>query len=379
MTPIKNAAIQHEYMERNSSLPDISKLPADRIGACLLAVIESALDGVLVVDQTRRIVLSNAEAERIFDHPSGRIVGQTMDDVLRLASADRHAGMDRYFAARENGKTFVKLKTRLRGVRASGEEFNLDATVSRTVIQGEPLLTVVFHETLRQNGVASVIGAYSMSGRALAQDVSEIEKKRLSKQLYDDLGQRLSVLKLDMDWLESSLPNANKLCPSRVAQMQELLDNIIFCTKAIASNLRPPLLDDFGLLPAIHWVAEMFQKRTSIRCAVKSDSVAIRIGHPIESAVFRVVQEGLLNIERHARATCASVNLKQTDKNFEVLISDDGIGMASECLNKIGCFGLIAMQERIYTLGGTMSIGNIQPSGVTIHASIPLSTLSSHR
>jgi signal transduction histidine kinase len=210
----------------------------------------------------------------------------------------------------------------------------------------------------------------------VSQAVSEMEKRRVSRQLYDDLGQRLSVLKLDMDWLEKSLPDADKLCPSRVAQMQGLLDNIISRTKTIASSLRPPLLDDFGLLPAINWIAESFQKKTSVACHVEAINVVVPPGDPIESAVFRVVQEGLLNIERHARARNANVTLRQSRQQLEVLIQDDGVGMSRECKDKADCFGLIAMRERIYTLGGSVNIGNARPCGVAIHVTIPFPTVS---
>jgi signal transduction histidine kinase len=204
-----------------------------------------------------------------------------------------------------------------------------------------------------------------------SQQASEIEKKRFSKELYDDLGQRLSVLKLDMDWLENNLSTADKLNLTRIAQMQGLLDNIIIRTKSIASSLRPPLLDDFGLIPAVNWIAEDFQKKTSVVCEVETSNLTGKFSDPIESAIFRVVQEGLLNVERHARATYVKIRIWHSNKQIEVLIQDNGIGMQAGNENKAGCFGLIAMQERIYTLGGSISISNLGPRGFAIHASIP--------
>jgi signal transduction histidine kinase len=151
-----------------------------------------------------------------------------------------------------------------------------------------------------------------------------------------------------------------------------LLDNIISRTKSIASSLRPPLLDDFGLLPAVSWLAENFQKKTSVTCEVESNGMTIKPGDPVDSAIFRVVQEGLLNIERHANAKNVRIILWHADGRIDVIIQDDGIGMAVGSENKTGCFGLNAMQERIFNLGGTINVKNIDPRGVAIHASIPV-------
>ena len=193
-----------------------------------------------------------------------------------------------------------------------------------------------------------------------------------SKKLYDDIGQRLSVLKLDLDWLENSLPQSQEGLPARVAQMQGLLDNVITMTKSMASALRPPLLDDFGLLAAVEWMAENFQKRTAIACTVEPGPGVIELEDPAESAIFRVIQEGLANIERHAHASRVNISLEQTESHLDVMIRDDGIGLGSGGIGKPGCYGLLAMQERVFVLGGTISIENAQPSGVVIHASIPL-------
>lgn len=212
---------------------------------------------------------------------------------------------------------------------------------------------------------------------ASSQQANEVEKKQFSKKLYDDVIQRLSVLKLDLDWLKNSLPTADEDMPVRVAQMQSLLHNVITMTKSMASALRPPMLDDFGLLPAVEWMAEDFHKKTGIPCTVESKGMLVKLDEPIESAIFRVIQEGLTNIERHSGANHARISFLHAGNQLDVMIQDDGAGMAGGSRNKPGCHGLIAMQERIFVLGGTISIGNIKPHGVSIHVSIPIEPVSS--
>jgi signal transduction histidine kinase len=263
-------------------------------------------------------------------------------------------------------------------MHASGEQLSVSVCVLRVAVQGEYYLALVLDKaTLAGKDDASVFQLPELlvehRRRAVSsQQANEVEKKRFSRKLYDDIGQRLSVLKLDLDWLENSLSDADACFPARLAEMQGLLDNVISMTKSMASALRPPLLDDFGLLPAVEWIAENFSKKTSIACTVENNSMVGKLDEAVESAVFRIVQESLSNIERHACAQHAKIILTQCKDRLDVMIQDDGIGMTTGCENKLGCYGLIAMQERVFVLGGTIYIRHIKPHGVCIHASLPL-------
>lgn len=365
------------FTQSGDFFTEISCFPSDKMGAWLLAIIESTMDGVIVLDATRQLVLFNCEAERIFGYTAKELLGKPLDILVPEQVRTQHRlRMDHFAAANTSGKRMMKTRMLLEGIRANGEEFPISAAVSRITVNGEIFLVVIFHEINISNNISSkhsLAPAAAVRERAVSsQQANEVEKRRFSKELYDELGQRLSVLKLDMDWLENSLPSTGELDPSRIAQMQGLLDNVIIRTKNIASSLRPPLLDDFGLLPAVHWLAENFQKKTAVFCEVESSGVAVTLGDPVESAIFRVVQEALLNIERHAQANIVKITMSHTDKYLEIIIQDDGVGMPVGSENKTGCFGLIAMQERIYTLGGIINISNIEPGGVAIHASVPL-------
>ena len=221
--------------------------------------------------------------------------------------------------------------------------------------------------------LASELGSTSQRHLAVAsQQGCEHEKRRLSKELYDDLAQGLSVLKLDLGWLEQNLDGLPRNVPERIGQMHVLLDKIILRTKSIATTLRPPLLDDFGLMPAVQWVTDNFQKRSGIICRVDTPSIVIAPGDPAESAIFRVIQEGLLNIERHARARHVLLRLRHHAQQIELLLQDDGVGIDVGGERKDGCYGLIAMRERITILDGTIRMGNAMSGGFVIHAVIPL-------
>lgn len=371
--------LEHGSGKLSNFIATLSRFPAGKVGPSLLSIIESAMDGVLIVDAARRIVLVNHRAERMFGYPAKHLLEKPIDILLppRIGNEQRRR-LDRFTAPRVNGR---RLKLGLKGVHASGEQLLLNASVSRVTVHGELFLALIVHSSAVDR---STIEARRRSVRpselkkwaVTSQQATEVEKRRFSKKLYDDIGQRLSVLKLDLDWLENTLPNTDEGVPARVAQMRGLLDNVISMTKNMASALRPPLLDDFGLLPAVEWMVENFQKKTAISCAIETNGLAGKLGDPVESAIFRVIQEGLANIEKHSGANHARISFLRTDNQLDVMIQDDGVGLASDSENKPGCYGLISMQERIFVLGGTISIGNVKPHGVLIHASIPIEPVS---
>jgi signal transduction histidine kinase len=267
----------------------------------------------------------------------------------------------------------------MKGVHAGGATFSVSACVWHFMVRREMFQVSVLSNLKPQtNKKPERLGLRPAELQRMAvssQVVHEMEKRRFSKELYDDIGQRLSVLKLDLDWLENSLVHTNARVPSRVAQMQCMLDKVIVMTKTLASTLRPPLLDDFGLAPAVKWVSDAFSKRTGIPCRVDVDGLPIKLSESVESAVFRVIQEGLANVERHAHANHVAIRLREEEERLAVSIADDGVGIKPGCSAKPGCYGLIAMQERIFVLGGTIAIENVQPHGVGIYLSVPVNPL----
>ncbi len=369
------------HLELGSAVPSgfsvtLPRFQAAKVGTSLLTMIHSSMAGVIIVDAAHRIVLMNQKAEYIFGYPAHHLLEQPLDILLPPVPSgkEQRRRADWIAVVKASGK---RVRRGLKGIHADGTVLSLDAKISRIAMHGEIFVALVFHET-RRHGVPSDERQHrprlaELRRRAASsQHANEIEKRRFSKKLYDDIGQRLSVLKLDLDWLENSLSDPDESFPARVAQMQGLLDNVITMTKSMASALRPPLLDDFGLLAAVEWMAANFQKKTAVTCSVESNGMTIALDDPAESAIFRVIQEALTNIEKHAHADNATISFRHNGTRLNVMIRDDGVGMAADSNSKPGCYGLIAMQERIFVLGGTISIENAPPHGVAISLSIPI-------
>jgi len=361
--------------ETSPSAGDTDATPAspDRLSAWLLTSFHSAMDGMVVADAARRIVLANRETERMFGYPSRRLIGKPLDVLFSILPETGHWPRFDALLQAAPGEPEAQLRLEMQGVRADGNEFRISAGVSALASDGERFLALVLR-TMADDDTPppSITPELLRRLNASTQHAHEVERRRFSRELYDDLGQNLGALKIDLDWLQRDYPDPGPELRQRVERMQTILDSIIVRTKSIASDLRPPLLDDFGLVPALQWACERFEKKTGIRCTLQSGGLDDKIGDPVESVVFRVVQEGLLNIERHAHASHASLALWRNDDGLHLLLRDNGTGIADGRRHKPGCFGLLVMQQRIYSLGGKISIANMRPAGVEIHASIPL-------
>lgn len=363
-----------------NDLYSIAGFPTEDVEVWLAAIIHSVLDGIIVIDATCRVVLLNRQIEQLLGLRADDLLGKALDSWTPHQVRQLHGSPTERLTISRSGRMPSRYPLHMR--HGNGEEFVVEARVSRATVKSTQFIALVVPEKtfaakpMRVNERRKQVqlnAPLDRRKRAVStEQANEREKKRVSKELYDDLGQRLSVLKLDLDWLEHSHADHHQELPARVAQMQALLDQVISQTKNIASTLRPPLLDDFGLMPALKWITAAFQKRTSVSCTIESGGMAIKHGDPIDSAIYRIVQESLLNIERHANANNVKIVIQRKDNALNLVIQDDGVGMARGSENKAGCFGLIAMQERVDILGGSMRIKKVMPQGVAIHAIIPI-------
>lgn len=361
---------EHGTAIRSNPITMLPRVPAAMLEASLFEGMQSDMDGVLVMDAARNIVLVDHRAERILGYPANFLLEKPLDILLAPRSVKGpRTSLNQLGAVRTRNQ---QTNLELRAVRADGAALTLKARITHLKLGSGIYLALILHSAATAASEAPAISIPSRRRAVTTQQASEVEKRRFSRKLYDDIGQRLSVLKLDLSWLENSLHRSSRHVPARLAEMQGLLDNVITLTKSMASTLRPPVLDDFGLLPAVEWMLESFRKRTAIHCVLEHSGMDSKLDDAPASAVFRVIQEALVNIERHAHAGRTWVVLSQKERRIEVRIRDNGIGLEHDSIGKPGCYGLIAMQERIFVLGGTIRIGNARPHGVQIDASIPL-------
>lgn len=257
--------------------------------------------------------------------------------------------------------------------RTTGEFFWCRATVSRMDSSGVPHILVVHENITQHKATESALRASAVSMRELAEhqeSVREEERKRIAREIHDELGQQLLALKIDVSILQGQLSHV----PQAAAQLDGMLRSmttLMQSMRAIINDLRPAVLD-LGLHAAVEWQTREFQRKTGIACTLLSDGEDIALPDACATALFRTLQESLTNVSRHAHASHVDVQLYTTEESLLMRISDDGIGQLGK-QDKPEAFGLRGMRERIGSLGGKLTITAAPDQGVTVTAAIPLS------
>ena len=210
--------------------------------------------------------------------------------------------------------------------------------------------------------------------RALAarlQSVREEERKRVAREIHDQLGQALTAIKLDLSSLVRQLPTSQNHLSKRGAPLLQLVDETIERVRRISTELRPGMLDDLGLAATVEWAAEEFAARTGTKCLLDLPPEYAPVDSETATAVFRIFQETLTNVARHANASEVRVRLAEQDGDLTLEVHDNGRGIGEEELASADSLGILGMRERALLLGGTLSITGESGKGTTVRLRIP--------
>jgi len=211
---------------------------------------------------------------------------------------------------------------------------------------------------------------------AYIQSVREEERTKIAREIHDELGQALTGLKMNLSWLDKKLSEAGDVVPrsllEEITSMSKLVDTTIQTVREISTELRPGVLDDLGLTAAIEWQLQEFQTRTGIRCNFTSSPENITLDQDRSTAIFRIFQETLINVARHANATRVDISLKEEADNLILEVRDNGKGITESGISNSKSLGLLGMRERALFLGGEVKISGTPGKGTTITVRVPL-------
>lgn len=209
------------------------------------------------------------------------------------------------------------------------------------------------------------------------QTVREEERTRIAREIHDDLGQTLTALMMDLAWLEDKVArprdaNAHNLLLDKVGAMSKLVGMTMDSVRTIAAELRPGVLDELGLKAAIEWQCTDFHKRTGIKCHLTTDLEESTLDRAGATAVFRILQESLTNVVRHAHATAVRLTLDERDGELILQVEDDGKGIADAETKGVRSLGILGMRERAGAVGGTFDIGSPDGQGTRLIVRVPV-------
>ncbi|MDB5896502.1 MAG: sensor signal transduction histidine kinase [Ramlibacter sp.] len=340
---------------------------ADSSAARLAGLLDSAMDGIITTDATQRIVLYNRAAEKIFGWQPDQVLGQSLEMLLPHRYRRGHAAHVQRFGA--TGVTSRRMGdgTVIHGLRRNGEEFPMDASISHLDGGEGKLFTVILRDVSERVRAQQDLAAFATQAGA----IREQEKSRVARELHDELAQSLTALKMDAIWLRDHLQDDPAAAAEKIATMLEMLDASVASTRRIAADLRPLVLDDLGLGAAIEWLVQNFTHRTGLPCALEAEE-DLALDEPYATAVFRMVQESLANVAKHAHARRVSVKVHRTADAIRLEVQDDGVGFDLSAPRKAGSLGLAGLRERAQLAKGCVDIHSTPGGGTRVTAVIPV-------
>lgn len=203
-------------------------------------------------------------------------------------------------------------------------------------------------------------------------EIREDERSQIGLNLHDDLGQKLTAINLNITWIKSRIGVQSKAVRERIEEISKIIYESIESIREISSFLRPNILFDFGLVPAIKWQMDKFEQQSGIKCHFHHESNEIKIDTSVALILFRILQESLTNIARHSEATIAEVTIHRVKNKIEMLIKDNGIGIDKEKVNSLASMGIAGIKERIRSVGGSLLIKGKKGSWTFVKVSVPL-------
>jgi two-component system sensor kinase len=343
--------------------------------ARMMAIIRSSMEAIITIDDQHRVVIFNPMAEQVFGCSAMDAIGAPLARFIPERFRAAHAQHVAQFGVtgvsdRQMGKQRV-----LAGLRANGEEFPLEASISQIRDGDIRLYTVMLRDITERVKAERAQRQAREELRELSanlQNIREDEKTRIARELHDDLGQQLTALKMDISSVEQALEgSASEPVRGQLQGMRRLIDVTVASVRRIAADLRPVMLDDLGLIPAIEWLATDFTNRYGIDVERDIETGDARFSPAGATALFRIVQEALTNVARHADATLVTLSLQAGDQTFVLRIADNGRGVHRTAEPAAKSFGLLGVRERAHMLGGAVDIQTAHGQGFVLTVTIP--------
>ena len=345
-----------------------------RSEARLRGILDSAMDAIITIDERQHVVLFNAAAEAMFKCPKDEAIGAPLSWFIPERFRAQHGQYVEQF-----GHTGVTSR-RMGGLRVvtglarDGREFPIDASISQLSDTAGKFYTVILRDITERVQADAALRASRQELQELASAASaarEQEQSRIARELHDELGQALTALKMMVAWVDQRIPRDNVEMVGKIERMAQVVDNTLKAASRISAQLRPLILDDLGLIAALEWVIEGFTDRTGIDCDFATEG-DLELDDARKSAVFRIVQESLTNVTRHARATRVRVRVVREADGIDVEVRDNGAGFDPNDTRSRNSRGLLGMRERAYLLGGVLDLQSAPGEGTTVQVRIPL-------
>jgi PAS domain S-box-containing protein len=380
--PVKNmagsiagaSAIVRDVTEVKRAEQERQKLVNDR-----LLLLESTGEGIYGIDLQGRCTFMNRAAAKMLGYRPEEVLGEPMHDLVHHSRPDgsrfpsEECRIYQSFRSGQGCQVDEEVLWRKDGTAFPAQYSSFPIVEDETIV-GAVVTFIDITERRRSEGqLQRTLSELRTLSRRL-DVVREEERTRIARELHDELGVRLTCLKLDLTRLQSLIGEPlflREKMEEKVRSMTGEVDSTIVSIQRLVAELRPGILDDLGLVAAIEWQCQDFERRSGTRCFCEAPQELIRLDRAHATAAFRICQEALMNVARHSEATCVGVLVEQVNGELLLEIQDDGRGIPADKLTDSASLGLLGMRERARSLGGQVEIAGSPGKGTTVTLRLP--------
>ena len=340
-------------------------------------LVASIVEGVITVDERLHIVLFNPAAEQMFGRSREEMTGQPLGALIPERFRARHDEHVREFAATGQTNRSMGKYGLIYGRRASGEEFPIEATISQAGAAGSRQFTVILRDVTERLHADQALRDSMQRLRMLSRrlfEVEETQRRRLARELHDRVGQNVTALSLNLEMMRGELPpDIREKMSMRLSDCETLLFHTDKLVRDVMADLRPPGLDEMGLLAALTEHVRQVADRSGFSATITGTPPTPRLPPAAEITLFRIAQEALVNVAKHAGATEVAIRLESDPGAVALTIADNGLGFDSAARPKLasGHLGMVNMQERAESIGARLRVESAPGRGTRITVEVP--------
>lgn len=353
--------------------PDL--LPPGELAPLLRAILDAALDAFVLMDGDGIIRFWNRQAETLFGWTEAEAVGRSLSHTIipeRFREGHAH-GLDRFL--RSGAGPMVNQRVEVTACRRAGDELAVELAISPIQVGNARYFGAFLCDISERQRVSTALQESRAQLRDFAgrlRQARESERAHIARRIHDELGQVLTALRLDIAWLETRLPKDQPPLREKCGAMAKVIEGTIGRVRTLAAELRPAVLDDLGLPAAIEWETQEFARRSGIACALQLPAELASLDADRATDLFRILQEALTNVARHAGARRVDVRLRVARGELFLHVDDDGRGITPAEAADPRSLGLLGMRERALLWDGAVDVQAGSAGGTCVTVRLPL-------
>jgi PAS domain S-box-containing protein len=326
------------------------------------------IDGYIMISTEGRIIEVNPAYCKMLGYTREEILQKYAYELEGKLTKEEVTGAFKEIADKKQ----VQLESR--HIRKNKTLIDVEISAFALLFEDKLFIAGFIKDITERKKIEEQVKAYNTQLKQLTahlQSIREEERRRIGREIHDDLGQQLTAIKMDIAWIDKNTAAASKQIKTKLKNIIQLLDGSNLSVRRILSELKPSILDEYGLLDAMDWQRKQFTANTGIPVELVCTEKEIKLPADIATCIFRIFQESLTNITRYAKAKNVITSISLSGNHISVSIKDDGKGFDTSKIRDMATFGILGMQERVSALAGKFNIQSENGKGTMISVKIP--------